>query len=103
LIIEVGLFRIGTASADEFAPVAESIRSAFASGVIPGLRSFHMQHAIEDTGRWTVLVGWDSVDAHERFVASEEGERQRVLIGQFSIGQTEVFHIALDDVVHGLR
>jgi heme-degrading monooxygenase HmoA len=103
MIVEVGLFRIDRGRADEFAPVADDIRGAFGRGGIPGLRSFHMAHAVEDAGRWAVLVGWDSIGDHERFVASPEGERQRALLGRFMAADTEVFHLALDGVTEGLR
>jgi heme-degrading monooxygenase HmoA len=103
MIVEVGLFRIDRARADEFAPVAEDIRSAFERGGIPGLRSFHMERTVEDAGRWAVLVGWDSVGDHERFVASAEGERQRALLGRFMTEDAEVFHLSLDDVKEGLQ
>ena len=103
MIVEVGLFRIDRGGVAEFEPVADDIRSAFAGGGIRGLRSFHMAHAVEDAGRWAVLVGWDSIDDHERFVASAEGERQRVLLGRFMTDAPEVFHVSLDDVTEGLR
>jgi heme-degrading monooxygenase HmoA len=103
MIVEVGLFRIDGERADEFAPVATGIRTAFARGGIGGLRFFHMAHAIEDVGRWAVLVGWDSTGDHERFVASDEGERQRAELGRFTTEQSEVFHLSLDGVTEGLR
>jgi heme-degrading monooxygenase HmoA len=68
-----------------------------------GVRSFHLAHAVEDVGRWAVLVGWDSIADHERFVASDEGERQRGLLGQFITETPEVFHLSLDDLTEGLR
>ncbi len=102
MIVEVGLFRIDAERAGEFAPVADDIRGAFARGGIPGLRSFQLAPALEDAGRWAVLVGWDSIDDHRRFVASPEGERQRGLLGEFITGDPEVFHLALDGVTAGL-
>lgn len=92
MIVEVGLFRIAPDRAEEFAPVAQDIRAAFARG-IGGLRFFEMRSAIEDAGRWAVLAGWEAVEDHERFVASVEGERQRVLLGRFMVGDPEVFHM----------
>lgn len=92
MIVEIGLFRIDPARSDEFAPVAEDIRGAFARGGIDGLRSFQMGHAIEDRGRWAVVVGWDSTDDHARFVASAEGERQRALLERFMMETPEVLH-----------
>jgi hypothetical protein len=101
--MEVGIFSIDPARAGAFAPVAADIRSAFVRGEIGGLRSFHLAPAIEDVGRWAVLVGWDSIDDHARFVASEEGQRQRTLLVRFVIGEPEIFHLSLDDVTQGLR
>lgn len=95
MIVEVGLFRIDPNRAEEFAPVAQDIREAFARGV-DGLRFFEVQPAVEDRGRWAVLAGWESVADHERFVASAEGERQRSLLGRFMVADPEVFHIASD-------
>jgi heme-degrading monooxygenase HmoA len=103
VIVEVGLFRIDRGRAGEFAPVADDIRAAFGRGKIPGLRSFHMAHAVEDVGRWTVLVGWDSISDHRRFVTSDEGERQRALLGSFMTETPEVLHLSLDDVTEGLH
>jgi heme-degrading monooxygenase HmoA len=103
VIVEVGLFRIEPGRAPEFAPVAEDIRAAFARGGIPGLRFFRMDTAMEDAGRWAVLVGWDSVTDHRAFVASAEGKRQGMLLDRFMIDRPEVFHLSLDDVKEGLR
>jgi heme-degrading monooxygenase HmoA len=103
VIVELGLFRIDQARADEFEPVAADIRGAFARGGIRGLRSFHIASAVEDVGRWAVVVGWDSIDDHRRFVASAEGERQRALLGRFVTADPEVFHLSLDGVTEGLR
>jgi heme-degrading monooxygenase HmoA len=103
VIVEVGLFRIDRGRTGEFAAVAADIRGAVERGGISGLRSFHLAHAVEDVGRWAVLVGWDSVVDHERFVGSDEGERQRGLLGQFMTEAPEVFHLSLDDVTEGLR
>jgi heme-degrading monooxygenase HmoA len=96
MILEVGLFRIDPARAEEFAPVAERVRAAFARGGIRGLHSFRIGAALEDPGRWTVLVGWDSVLDHRQFVASAEGRRQRELLDRFMIEDPEVFHLELD-------
>jgi heme-degrading monooxygenase HmoA len=103
MIIEVGLFRIDPTRADEFAPIADDIRKAFARHVIPGSRSFHIDHAVEDAGRWVVLAAWNSIGDHERFVWSDEGERQRALLEDFMVEPPEVFHLALDDVEAGIR
>ncbi len=103
MIVEVGLFRIDRELADTFAPVADDIRSAFARGGIPGLRFFRMAHAVEDVGRWTVLVGWDAMSDHQAFVDSDEGSRQGVLLGRFMTESPEVFHLSLDDVTEGLQ
>lgn len=103
MIVEVGLFRIERERDGEFEPVADDIRAAFARGGIPGLRFFRLAHAIEDVGRWTVLVGWDSIDDHQTFVASHEGQRQGVLLGRFMTDSPEVFHLSLDDVTKGLQ
>lgn len=103
MILEVGLFRIDRGRIAEFERVADNIRNAFAQGGIRGLGSFHMAHAVEDVGRWAVLVGWNSIGDHERFVMSAEGERQRVLLGSFMTDVPEILHFALDDVTEGLR
>jgi heme-degrading monooxygenase HmoA len=102
MIVEVGLFGIEPSRVEAFAPIAEDIRRAFAPG-IAGLRSFHMANALEDPGRWVVLAAWDSVDDHARFVASDEGWRQRALLERYMVDDPEVFHVDLDDVSEGLR
>lgn len=103
MIVEVGLFRIDRGRAGEFRPVADDIRAAFARGGIPGLRFFRMAHAVEDGGQWAVPVGWDSISDHQKFVASDEGQRQGSLLGQFMAGSPEIFHLSLEDVNEGLR
>jgi heme-degrading monooxygenase HmoA len=102
MIMEVGLFRIDPSRAEEFEPFAEDIRRAFA-GEIAGKHTFHMRPALEDPGRWSVLVSWDTVEDHRRFVASVEGVRQRDILARFILGETEVLHYRLDDVVEGIR
>jgi heme-degrading monooxygenase HmoA len=103
MIVEVGLFNIDPERAGDFHSVATDIRSAFARGGIGGLRSFHIAPAVEDPGRWAVIVGWATLDDHRRFVASAEGERQRELLAEFMTGDPEVFHLSLDGVTQGLR
>lgn len=103
MIVEVGLFRIDPGRTDEFAPVAADIRAAFEREEIAGLRSFHMAPAVEDPGRWAVLVAWTSIDAHRRFVESIEGRRQQGLLGSFMTGAPEVFHLELDELARGLQ
>ena len=103
MIIEVGLFRIDRERVDEFLPAADDIRTAFARGPIPGVHSFHMDSAVEDSGRWVVLAAWQSIGDHERFVASPEGARQRDLLSRFMIDEPEVFHLSLDAVTEGMR
>jgi heme-degrading monooxygenase HmoA len=103
VIVEVGLFRIDPVQLAEFAPVADDIRRAFAAGDIVGMRSFHMAPAIEDPGRWAVVVAWDSTESHEKFVASAEGMRQRLLLERFMTEAPEVLHYAFDGATEGLR
>jgi heme-degrading monooxygenase HmoA len=103
MIVELGLFRIDPKRAGEFEAVAADIRAAFEQGGIPGLHSFHIASAVEDAGRWAVLVGWESIDDHRRFVASAEGDRQRELLEEYMTDDPEVFHLSLDGVTHGLR
>lgn len=95
MIVEVGLFRIDAQRVTDFEPVAQDIRSAFTRG-IDGLHFFHLRPSIEDPGRWAVLVGWESVDDHQRFVSSPEGDRQRELLEQFMLATPEVFHLSVD-------
>jgi heme-degrading monooxygenase HmoA len=102
VIVEIGVFWIDPGRAGEFDQVAADIRSAFRRGGIPGLRTFHIAPSVEDVGRWAVLVCWDSVDDHRRFVASTEGERQRDLLGRFMTVEPDVFHLSLDDVTRGV-
>lgn len=102
-MVGVGLFRIDRGRASEFGPVDDDISATFVRGGIPGLRFFRMAHTVEDVGHWAVLVGWDSMSDYQTFVASDEGERQSALLGQFMTESPEVFHLSLDDVSEGLR
>ena len=102
MIVEVGLWRID-ASRGDFAPVADDIRDAFARLPIPGLRSFHMGPSVEEPARWVVVVVWDTVEDHRRFVASPEGVRQRHLLAPFMVGDSDVMHYGLTGVKEGMR
>jgi heme-degrading monooxygenase HmoA len=102
MIVELGLFRIDATRVSGFEPVAADIRSAFERGGIPGLHSFHIASAVEDAGRWAVVVCWGSLEDHQRFVASAEGKRQRDLLAEFMIDDPDVLHLSLDDVTQGL-
>ena len=102
MIVEIGLFRIDPRRTRDFEPVAADIRSAFERGGIHGLRTFHMAPTLEDPGRWSVLVCWDSVDDHREFVSSNEGVRQRHLLDGFMTSDPDVFHLTLDDATQGV-
>jgi heme-degrading monooxygenase HmoA len=102
VIVEIGIFRIDGSRADAFAPITDDIRRAFASKPINGLRSFRMAPTVEDATRWSVLVSWDSLADHERFVASAEGRRQRLLLEGFMLGEPDVFHLELDAATEGV-
>ncbi|WP_456824226.1 antibiotic biosynthesis monooxygenase family protein [Cellulomonas sp. P5_E12] len=51
---------------------------------IPGFRGIHVSRGVERTGTYLLLIGWDSVEAHEvGFRGSPQYARWRELLHRF--------------------
>lgn len=93
MVLEVADFQVTPGAEEEFLSAYRGIRDVLIS--TPGCRSARMTRGIESPARFTLLVEWDSLDAHENnFRASERFERWRAAIGPFFAAPPVVEHFA---------
>jgi heme-degrading monooxygenase HmoA len=79
MILEVALIDVTPGAEQAFAEAYGQARELISSA--PGCRSVRMTQGIETPSRFVLLVGWDSVDAHEQFRAGPHFGDWRGLIG----------------------
>jgi heme-degrading monooxygenase HmoA len=78
--LEVALITVAPGAEEDFTAAFHGVRHVLAS--TPGCRSVRMTRGIESPSRFTLLVEWDSVEAHERnFRGSDRFEQWRAAIG----------------------
>lgn len=91
MILEIAVIRVKAGQTGQF-------ENAFreASRVISaakGYRSHELVRSIENSGKYVLLVRWDSVESHmEGFRNSADFKKWRELIGPFFEGAPEVEH-----------
>ena len=91
MVLEVAQFDVTDAEA--FGAAYQGIREVLIT--TPGCRSVRMTRGIESPQRFTLLVEWDSVDAHEEnFRGTERFVRWRGAIGPFFAAPPVVEHYA---------
>jgi heme-degrading monooxygenase HmoA len=91
MVLEVALLNILPGQADAFIEAYRKARETLVT--TPGLRSARMTQGIESPSKFTLLVEWDSVDAHiENFRATERFTTWRGLIGRYFDGAPVVEH-----------
>ena len=91
MVLEVAAIRVTPGAEEEFLSAYRGIRDVLIS--TPGCRTVRMTRGVESPARFTLLVEWDSVDAHENnFRASERFERWRAAIGPFFAAPPDVEH-----------
>jgi heme-degrading monooxygenase HmoA len=91
MVLEVALFNILPGQEEAFATAYRKARETLVT--TPGLRSVRMTQGIETPSRFTLLVEWDSVDAHiENFRGTERFTIWRGLIGPYFDGAPVVEH-----------
>jgi heme-degrading monooxygenase HmoA len=69
MVLEVALIDVRAGSEAAFEAGYKSVKSALQDS--PGLLSIRMTHGIESPTRFTLLVEWESLDAHQAFRDSE--------------------------------
>jgi heme-degrading monooxygenase HmoA len=91
MVLEVADIQVTPGAEEEFLAAYRGIRDVLVT--TPGCNSVRMTRGIESPARFTLLVEWDSVDAHEdNFRASERFERWRAAIGPFFAAPPNVEH-----------
>ncbi|WAX57259.1 antibiotic biosynthesis monooxygenase [Jatrophihabitans cynanchi] len=91
MVLEVADIQVTPGAEEEFLAAYRGIRDVLVT--TPGCNSVRMTRGIESPARFTLLVEWDSVEAHEdNFRASERFERWRAAIGPFFAAPPNVEH-----------
>jgi heme-degrading monooxygenase HmoA len=91
MVLEVAGIQVTPGAEEEFLSAYRGIRDVLIS--TPGCRTVRMTRGVESPARFTLLVEWDSVEAHENnFRASERFERWRAAIGPFFAAPPDVEH-----------
>jgi heme-degrading monooxygenase HmoA len=82
--------------------IKPGMESAFENGVAqavplfqraPGCRGVQLLKSIEQPSRYTLMVTWESVDAHTHFRESQDFPEWRRLVGGFFASPPQVGHV----------
>lgn len=93
MIHEIATLTIDPARSDEFEAAVAAARPHFETA--RGFVSFGLQRSIETPGRYRLVVGWESVEAHMvDFRESEGFQAWRALAGPFFTEPPSVEHVA---------
>lgn len=91
MIYEIATIQIDPALAAEFETAVGKAKPYFDAA--PGQVSFTLQKSIENPGRYLLIVGWDSVEAHMVDFRNSEGfQVWRSLVGGFFVSPPSVEH-----------
>lgn len=91
MVLEVALIKVLPGQEDAFAQAYAKGHATLAT--TPGCLSVRMTRGVESPSRFTLLVEWESVDAHlENFRATERFQTWRGLIGPYFDGAPNVEH-----------
>jgi len=91
VILEIAAIRVKTGQDGQFENAFRDASRVIAAA--KGYRSHELVRSIEHPGRYTLLVRWDSVEAHtEGFRKSADFKKWRDLIGPFFARDPEVEH-----------
>ncbi|MBV1852366.1 antibiotic biosynthesis monooxygenase family protein [Catellatospora tritici] len=97
MVLEVALISVQPGREDEFAAAYAKGHEVLAS--TPGCLSVRMTRGVESPSKFTLLVEWETVAAHEdNFRATERFTTWRGLIGPFFAAPPVVEHFT--DVPH---
>ncbi|WP_375499272.1 antibiotic biosynthesis monooxygenase family protein [uncultured Jatrophihabitans sp.] len=79
-VLEVALIEINPGAEEDFETAYRGVREVLTS--TPGCRSVRMTRGVESPSRFTLLVEWESVEAHEQnFRGSDRFAQWRGAIG----------------------
>ena len=91
MIREIALIEIDPAKAEAFEAAVAGVESAFRRG---GCLEFGLHRSIENPGRYRLLVGWETVEAHTvDFRGSPEFQEWRAAAGPFFVQPPQVEHL----------
>ncbi len=91
MIHEIATITIDPEQAADFESAVDKARPYFEAA--PGFVSFTLQKSIENAGRYLLIVGWDSVEAHMVDFRNSEGfQVWRGLVGGFFASPPAVEH-----------
>ena len=91
MVLEVADIQVTPGAEEEFLAAYRGIRDVLVT--TPGCNSVRMTRGIESPARFTLLVEWDSVEAHERnFRAGDGFVRWRAAIGPHFARPPQVGH-----------
>lgn len=92
-VLEIARFTVKPGTEDDFVAAYRTVRPELAS--TPGFRSARMTRGIESPSAFTLLVEWDTLDAHQtNFRESERFVRWRAALGPYFDGDPVVAHSA---------
>lgn len=90
-VMEEAVITIATGQNDAFETAVRKAIPIFQAAT--GSRSFELDRVLEDTSKYVLRVGWDSLESHtEVFRGSEGFLLWRELVGQFFANPPEVSH-----------
>lgn len=92
MVLEVALIDVTPGSEQAFRDAYAEARATIAGA--EGVGEIRMTQGIETPTRFVLLVGWDSVEAHDAFRASPAFGEWRALIGPHFAGPPHVEHFA---------
>jgi heme-degrading monooxygenase HmoA len=91
MIVEQAEFTIAEAEAEKFEAAYTKARKLLAQ--TEGFAWAHMHRGIERPGRYLLLVGWESLEAHTvNFRESDRFPQWRALIGPYFAADPKVEH-----------
>jgi quinol monooxygenase YgiN len=92
MIHEIAQIEIDPARSEQFEAAVALAEPYFRAA--PGFRSFALHRSIEHVGRYRLVIGWDSVEAHMiEFRSSPGFQAWRELAGPFFLSPPAVEHI----------
>lgn len=91
-VIEVARFAVKEGSEQEFIDTYRAIRDVLVT--TPGCRSARLNRGVESPSTFTLLVEWDTLEAHlETFRNSERFTRWRAALSPYFAGTPAVEHV----------
>jgi quinol monooxygenase YgiN len=73
-------------------------RKAWTEASFVGSHGVKFLRAVEDPGRVTVLIEWDSVESHQAHRGTPTHNAFREAAGGFQTAPSEIFHYTIEDL-----